>query len=303
MTTRTRVETLDVGFLGQPGVVACGLLADGDTIALVDPGPASSLPGLERALGAEGAALADVHAILITHIHLDHSGAAGVIARTHPRVRVYVHERGAPHVIDPSRLVQSAGRLYGEEMDRLWGEVAPVAAERVQALRGGERLRIGTLSLEVAATPGHAWHHVSYFHEATGTAFVGDTGGIRVPGVFEVMPPTPPPDIDLEAWEASIARIRAWRPSALFLTHFGAFPDADLHLDTLLARLRRLGDIVRASLERDEDDEARIARFRAEVTADLRRHLPLPLAERYEMAVPLDHCWLGLARYWRKRRA
>jgi len=297
------VTTLDVGLQGRPEVVAAGLIEGPDGIALVDPGPSSSLPGLEAGLERVGHALDEVDAVLVTHIHLDHSGAAGTILRRNPRARVYVHERGAPHVVDPSKLVASATRLYGDAMERLWGEIVPVPADRVQALRGGETIEVAGLRLEVAYTPGHAVHHVSYFEAASGTAFAGDTAGIRIAPWLAVVPPTPPPDIDVEVWQESIRRLRGWRPSRLFLTHFGPFEDVNDHLDDLERRLTEMAAMVRQSLDEPAtDDDARIARFTAALKQSLREGLrDETAAARYERAVPFAHCWAGLARYWRKK--
>jgi glyoxylase-like metal-dependent hydrolase (beta-lactamase superfamily II) len=298
-----QITLLDVNFQGEPGVVACGLVKGASGFALVDPGPASSLSGLNAALDHAGHSLADVRAILVTHIHLDHSGSAGVIVRQHPGVQVYVHERGAPHVVDPGRLLQSATRIYGDRMERLWGEVAPVPAPNVHPLKGGERLDIVGREIEAAYTPGHAMHHLSYFDIATGTAFTGDVGGMVVGRVRLVVPPTPPPDIDVELWEASVARIRAWRPRRLFITHFGFVDAPEAHFDELVARLRRLAARVRESLAVEGRDADRLAWFRRAVAADLRRQLPEADVVEIGRDVMLDDSWHGLARYWRKRDA
>jgi glyoxylase-like metal-dependent hydrolase (beta-lactamase superfamily II) len=202
---------LDLQFLGSPRVIATVVLQGPGGVALIDPGPSSTLPTLRRTLGEAGIAFADLDAVLLTHIHLDHAGATGTLAREVPRLRVYVHEKGAPHMAQPDKLIASATRLYGADMDRLWGEFRPVPAERMTILRGGERVEAGGSSLEVAYTPGHASHHVSYFSRDTGVALVGDTAGIRRHGDV-VLSPTPPPDIDLDLWRASMARIREWAP-------------------------------------------------------------------------------------------
>ncbi len=301
MSTSPEIAVLDVNFQGEPGAVACGLLTGASGVALVDPGPASSLAGLSTALAVHGISLADVRAILVTHIHLDHSGGVGVIVRRHPNIQVFVHEHGAPHVADPARLLQSATRLYGDQMERLWGEVAPVPAANVHRLAGGERLELAGRALDVAYTPGHAIHHVSYFDTATGTAFTGDVGGMVVGRVRLVVPPTPPPDIDLEAWEASIARLREWQPRRLFLTHFGLVESPDTHLDELVRRLRRMAARVRESLALEGRDADRIAWYRNAVRSDLRKVMAEADAAEIERGVTLDDSWHGLARYWRKR--
>ena len=204
----------------------------------------SSIPGRRarcrrcgrRSSGA-GIAVADLRAILLTHIHLDHAGATGTLVRENPTLRVYVHEKGAPHMADPEKLVASATRLWGDEMDRLWGEFRPVPADAIIVLKGGERIAAGGRDLEVAYTPGHASHHVSFFSADTGIAFVGDTAGIRLrPGAF-VMPPTPPPDINLEPWRDSLAPIAGGGRTPLFITHFGPHAPVGAHLTEMAVHL------------------------------------------------------------------
>ena len=200
-----------------------------DGLTLIDPGPTSCLPALEAGLRDRGLTLRDVRTLLLTHIHLDHAGATGTIVERVPGIRVYVHERGAPHMIDPEKLLASATRLYGDQMDTLWGAFLPVPASQVTVLTGGERLNSAGTSLRVAYTPGHAKHHVSFLDERAGMAYVGDTAGIRISGDY-LLAPTPPPDIDIEAWQASLDVIDAWQPVSLFLTHFGPVTPARAHL-------------------------------------------------------------------------
>jgi glyoxylase-like metal-dependent hydrolase (beta-lactamase superfamily II) len=297
------VSTLDLEFQGRRGVIAAGLLEGPRGIAVVDPGPASTVAALRSALAGGGFSLEDVTAILVTHIHLDHAGGVGVLVRDHPGIRVYVHDRGAPHVIDPSKLLGSAGRLYGDRMQALWGDIVPVPAGNVHALRGGEVLDVAGLEVRVAYTPGHASHHVSYFDAAGGTAFVGDTGGIRVGPPLLVIPPTPPPDIDVGAWDASLECIRAWGPQRVFITHFGGFDDAAAHLADLQNRLHDTAEAVRVLLaDQRLDDGQRQTAFVERMLDVFRRALPdEDWVQRYVLAVPVDHCWQGLARYWQKR--
>ncbi len=186
--------------------------------------------------------------LLLTHIHLDHAGAAGTIVERVPGIRVYVHERGAPHMIDPAKLLASATRLHGDQMDTLWGAFLPVPASQVTALAGGERLDVSGTSLRVAYTPGHAKHHVSYLDERSGMAYVGDTGGIRVIGDY-LLAPTPPPDIDIEAWQSSLDVIDAWQPVSLFLTHFGPVTPARAHLARFRTTLTAQAEAVREALK------------------------------------------------------
>ena len=290
----------DVQFLGIPQVIATGVIAGPGGVALVDPGPTSSLPGLEAGLKSAGISWRDVTTLLITHIHLDHSGACGTLLRDHPALRIYVHERGAPHLVNPDKLWASAERLYGADMDRLWGEVLPVPEKSLTILRGGERLDEGGRTLEVAYTPGHASHHVSYFVRDAGIAFVGDTAGVKIPG-GDVVPPTPPPDVDLEAWRESLARIEQWHADTVFLTHFGPVSPVDPHLSALRDRIEVTGRMVKESLDREGTDEAREAWFVEESRRALRRTMNEVDARRYEAAGRFDLNWRGLARYWRKK--
>ena len=298
----SRTTPVDLNYLGHPETIAACLLDTDAGVAIVDPGPSTSLPALRDALRARGLSVADVAAILLTHIHLDHAGATGTLARENPRIRVYVHERGAPHLSDPSRLLESAARIYGQLMDRLWGEFLPVPPESLHALAGGETIRVGDRVLDVAYTPGHAWHHVSYLDRATGTAFVGDVAGERFPGDTPAIPVTPPPDIDLDAWAESVGKVRAWRPERLFLTHFGlpSVVDAAAHLDEHNERLAEWGRRVRASLAGAGSDEERARRFADEVAAELTRGAS-PVSAMHIQFTSAKDSWYGLARYWRKR--
>jgi glyoxylase-like metal-dependent hydrolase (beta-lactamase superfamily II) len=296
-------HTIDLQFQQRPGVIAAGVLVGTDGIAIVDPGPASTERALRTGLQHLGWSLEDVRAILVTHIHLDHSAGAGALVREHPAIRLYVHERGAPHLVQPDKLVESAGRLYGDRMQALWGDIVPVPAENVEVLRGGEVLGVAGLRVRVAYTPGHASHHVSYFEEASGTLFAGDTGGIRTGAPLLVIPPTPPPDIDVAAWMASLSRIRQWAPARVFVTHFGGFDDPAAHLADLEEHLRLEAEWVRELLADETlDDARRQAAFAGRMIEMFRGVLPdEEWVERYTLAVPMDHCWQGLARYWRKK--
>ncbi len=292
----------DVLFRQTSGVIATAVLEHHDGLALVDPGPTSCLPALEAALSDGGRALDEVRTILLTHIHLDHAGATGTILRRVPEAKVYVHTRGARHMIDPTKLLASATQLYGDQMDALWGAFEAVPAARVQVLEGGETIDVAGRTLDVAATPGHAQHHVAYFDRASRIAFVGDVGGCRTPGMASVMPPTPPPDIDLEAWRESVDRILAWQPGTLFLTHFGPHGAPAHHLAVLMDRLDRLAALARELLhDAALPDAAREARYQEDARRLLRRELSEDELGRLELAVPLDMCWRGLARYWTRR--
>jgi glyoxylase-like metal-dependent hydrolase (beta-lactamase superfamily II) len=296
----TPPRTIDVLHQGNAQAIAVAVLELDDGLALVDPGPASTLPALRAGLAVLGASLDDVRALLLTHIHLDHAGATGVLVRERPNLAVYVHELGARHLIDPSRLLASARRLYGERMDSLWGEVAPVPEANVTALAGGETVRLPGRRLEVRYTPGHAYHHVSYLDEATATAFVGDTAGLRVAGGPVVLPLAPPPDFDLELWRSSLAALRAWRPARLFVTHFGEAPGPERHLAELEDALVAWTDAVRRTLAEEGDDEARAERFVAGVEAELRRRAAPDDVVRFLREGGVHASWVGIARYLRR---
>jgi glyoxylase-like metal-dependent hydrolase (beta-lactamase superfamily II) len=302
-TLAAGMDFVDLRFLGRPGIIATAILQGSSGVALVDPGPSTTLERLTSELATKGVALRDVRQIVLTHIHLDHAGAAGSLVRLNPDIDVYVHERGATHMIDPSRLLASASRLYGADMDRLWGEFAAVPADRVKVLKGGERITAAGRELLVEYTPGHASHHVSYFDPSSRVAFVGDTAGIRRTGGNYVMPPTPPPDIDLEAWRQSADRMLAWDPDTLFLTHFGPVHGARLHFQQLFDRLGEWSRTVRRLLaDSTIDDDERSRRFVEEGVSELRRVVGAQEADQYGRAGRLDYSWQGLARYWRKQQ-
>jgi glyoxylase-like metal-dependent hydrolase (beta-lactamase superfamily II) len=250
---------------------------------LIDPGPQSSMETLLAAIGDERP-----RALLLTHIHLDHAAATGALVRRWPDLEVYVHERGAPHLVDPSKLLASAERLYGDRMERLWGEIVPVPEVNVKPLVGGEDV----LGMRVAYTPGHASHHVCYFHEESGTAFVGDVAAVRIPPAELVVPPTPPPDIDIETWIESIAIVESWRPERLALTHFGAVDEPVEHLVQVRERLHEEAELARTLPEQEYEQ-----RHRARVMESAE---PETAAELIQ-CVPPEYQWRGLDRYWRKR--
>jgi glyoxylase-like metal-dependent hydrolase (beta-lactamase superfamily II) len=300
ITLASGIAYVDLGFLGVPQVIATVVIHGPAGVALIDPGPSSTLPNLRGHLQGAGITMADVRALVLTHVHLDHAGASGTLVSENPGMQVYVHERGAPHMIDPDRLVASATRLWGDEMDRLWGEVRPVPADAVVVLTGGERISAGGRDLDVLYTPGHASHHVSYFNADAGIACVGDTAGIRMHGGF-VLPPTPPPDIDIEAWHQSLRRIAEWRPDTLFVTHFGPSAPAPAHLIAMADHIDLVARLAEASLARDGDDADREQWFIDEIRRELRRRMSDTEARAYEVAGRFDLNWKGLARYWRKR--
>jgi glyoxylase-like metal-dependent hydrolase (beta-lactamase superfamily II) len=300
ITLASGLSYFDLCFRSVPRVIATAVVHGPGGVALIDPGPSSTLPTLRAELARAGLAMRDVRVLLLTHIHLDHAGACGTLARENPGLRIYVHERGAPHMVDPAKLLASATRLYGDAMDELWGEVAPVPAESLVVLKGGERIAVAGRDFDVAYTPGHASHHVSYFCAESRVAFVGDTAGIRLsPGGY-VLPPTPPPDIDLTSWRDSLARIGQWGAETLFLTHFGPHSHPAPHLSELADHLEWVVTIARASLAREGTDEQREARFVDDIRRELARHAGDGDVRSYEIAGRFDLSWLGLVRYLKK---
>ncbi len=266
--------------LGNDGVICAYELHDG---LIVDPGPTSCVDTLIDALGP-----VVPRALMLTHIHLDHAGAAGTLARRFPELQIFVHELGAPHLADPTKLVESARRLYGDAMERLWGDVEPVPEERIHVLRGGESVE----GLLVAPTPGHASHHVSYLSTDSGDAFVGDVAGVRVPPHEHTLAPTPPPEIDVERWLDSLHTVAAWDPAALCLTHFGRVTDVEDQLHRVRTSLLDNADLARGAGE--EEFIRRLDAAGLEATDEV-------AGERLRQAAPTDQLYMGLERYWRKR--
>jgi len=265
------VRLIDLEHLDMPEVIGVWL-ADG---CLIDCGPSTDLDALLEGLDGEVPGR-----LLLTHIHLDHAGAAGALVRRWPDLEVWVHEKGARHLADPAKLLASARRLYGDDMDRLWGEVLPVPEANLHVLRGGET--VGPFL--AAATPGHASHHVAYLHEPNGVAFTGDVGGVRIPPDGPVMPPTPPPDIDLDAWSASLDVLESWRADRIVPTHFGSWDDVEAHLGGLR---EALAEAAGAARRLDANEYA--GWLRARVGA-------VESAPVYDEAMPFADQWAGLDR-------
>src|SRR5262249_15852403 len=216
----TKITALDVNWVDHPHSIGAALVESEGHYSLVDPGPTSTLATLHVRLAEQGLSVEDLDAILLTHIHLDHAGASGSLVQEKPRFPVYVHKNGAPHMADPSKLIASASRLWGDQLEFLFGTMVPVPQDNLRILEGGETLELGARKLEVVYTPGHASHHVSYFDQLDGVAFVGDTTGVRIDDGPYILPATPPPDIDLSVWEKSFEEILARKPKRLFLTHY-----------------------------------------------------------------------------------
>jgi glyoxylase-like metal-dependent hydrolase (beta-lactamase superfamily II) len=295
-------RVIDLDFHGRAGRIAAGAIHTPAGVLVVDPGPTSCLPRLVGGLAGLGIEPRDLQGLLLTHIHLDHGGAAGTLVREYPHVKVYVHGRGAPHLADPAKLLASATRLYGDQMDRLWGEFAAVPAANIVVPDDGEVLDFGGALFDVAYTAGHASHHACYRDRRSGVVYAGDTGGIRVGPSPYVLPPTPPPDIDVRAWQQSLARLRAWEPSGVFVTHFGLYLDVGVHFDALSRELAAW-DSLAGTILADVPAESRMSRFVESVRARVRQRVTADEAESFRDAMSLEDCWAGLERYWRKRRS
>jgi glyoxylase-like metal-dependent hydrolase (beta-lactamase superfamily II) len=270
------VRHIDLHFGGAERAIGVYLVETDDGPALFDCGPTSTLPALEEGLAGHGLALQDIRHLLLSHIHLDHAGAAGPIVRRHPALTVWVSPIGAPHLVDPARLERSARRLYGDFFDTLWGELAPVPEENVRLAEGA------VLGWEAFPTPGHASHHVAYFRD--GTLLAGDAAGVRMPGASYVLPVSPPPDVDVEAWHATADAIRSREPERLALIHFGVHEDPTAHLDRMELELDRWAARVRGGMAQDEFVTA--AQADAGEDADL-----------YDRVAPFWQSWQGMKRY------
>lgn len=292
---------LDLHFLGVPESIGPVLLHSDGQLALIDCGPSSCLSDLRAELTSRGISVRDLNAILLTHIHLDHAGASGTLVRENPNLQIYVHELGAPHMANPEKLLRSARRLYGDAMDAMLGEFLAVPESNLHLLKGGESLKIAGRELEVAYTPGHASHHVSYFDQSTGIAFVGDTTGLRLAKHDYIAPVTPPPDIDLESWKRSLDEIRRRAPARLCLTHYGPFSNVNEHLDRSWENLCRWSEKVERLLNHDIADADRPTNFCAWVAQEMNRELPDGQASIYSTTSNPVLSWLGLARYWKKK--
>jgi glyoxylase-like metal-dependent hydrolase (beta-lactamase superfamily II) len=297
----TAFTTIDLHWAGRPKSVASLLIESGSEVALIDPGPESTLDALRSALRARGHDLDSLTSVLLTHIHLDHAGATGSLVRENPSLKVYVHEFGAAHMADPSRLLASAGRLYGGDLKTLYGECLPVPPANLIPLDGGEEALIGDATFAVLYTPGHASHHVIYWNPATRSAFVGDTAGIRVQGDSFLIPATPPPDIDLELWNTSLDAISALGPERIFLTHFGFIENPADHIRNYKTRLAEWTALTARLLASDIEPAEAERRFVDSIAKEVRSALPPAEAEHYIFNAGLRLSWLGLMRYVRKK--
>jgi glyoxylase-like metal-dependent hydrolase (beta-lactamase superfamily II) len=302
LNLRDGLSVIDLDFQGEPGVIAVYLIEDAGEYALLEVGPASTLDALLEGIREAGVNPEAISKLIVTHIHLDHAGAAGTLVQRYPHLQVYVHEIGAPHLEDPSKLLVSAGRIYGDRMGPLWGEVVAVPATNITPLSDGDSVRVGNAQLTALYTPGHAYHHVAYLDADHGEIFTGDVAAIRLQGFDYVRPATPPPDVDLGLWTASLDRLRDSHPRAIHLTHFGSFTDVDRHLTAAREQLFAWGEFIEDLQARNYDPDEIKAALRERADAEILHAHDVPEAMRqYELAAPSGMSVDGYLRYFRKR--
>lgn len=265
------IGIVDLEFQGYPALIASYVLRTSDGVALIEVGPGSTLDALHRGLAALDIDSGEIRHILVTHIHLDHAGAAGSLLRDLPDARLYVHERGVRHMLDPERLISSARQIYGALMDPLWGEFLATPEDRTLSISDGDTIQIGDTTLDVHYTPGHASHHVALHEPERNIVFAGDVAGVRVPPSPLVWPPTPPPDIDVEAWKVSTQRLRDLDPEKVLITHFDEYENVIEHLDQLDRRLDEWVELIAAWRDQGMDRDAMIEALKSEVISEIER--------------------------------
>jgi glyoxylase-like metal-dependent hydrolase (beta-lactamase superfamily II) len=300
--TRPGTWHLSLPFQNENGLLGPYILAGQNEVVLIDPGPSITVPALLTSLKEVGFEPRDVTHLLLTHIHLDHAGATAELLRCMPQATVYVHSKGAPHLVNPTKFIASATRVYGEKIYEMWGNIEPVPAERIHAIEGGDILTIAGRRLEIHYTPGHAIHHVVFFDVHTGELFAGDAAGIRLQGINYVRPPAPPPDLDLEAWFTSIDQLKRLRPDILYLAHSGPADHPTQILEHLREKLISWGDIVLNAMRERKSEEEIIHLLTTKTEPEVLRITGnrdvlkrLDLAASYSMTVQ------GYMRYWRKK--
>ncbi|HEX7737343.1 MAG TPA: MBL fold metallo-hydrolase [Ktedonobacteraceae bacterium] len=305
----TQVKRLRAGFWqislpfqDEEEIIGSYLLAGNDELLLIDPGPSSTLEALLDGVREAGFDPQELTHILVTHVHLDHAGIAGSLARRAPKAQVYVHKLGAPHLQDPSKLIASAQRIYGERMQPLWGEIEAVPEEQLKALEGNEILNIAGRRLEIHYTPGHAIHHIIAFDAHSGELFAGDVAGVRLQGIDYVRPPTPPPDLDLEAWSTSLDLLKRLRPDVLYIGHYGSVSNITSHISHLRERLYGWGDFVLRCMNEGKNEEEIIAQLIKQSNPELERATrSFHDVVRYDIATNYPMTVQGYMRYWRKK--
>jgi glyoxylase-like metal-dependent hydrolase (beta-lactamase superfamily II) len=302
LSTGPGIWQISLPFQDEEEIVGSYVIAGKDELAVIDPGPASTANALLYALGEAGFDPENVTHLLLTHIHLDHAGAVGTLLPHMPKAMVYVHSKGAPHIIDPTRFLASATRIYGERMHELWGDVLPVPEERVDVIHDGDILRVANRRLEVHYTPGHAIHHVVFYDVHSGELFAGDAAGVRLQGIDYVRPPTPPPDLDLEEWSRSVDRLKLLRPDVLYLAHFGPVNMPIKHLERLREKLFSWGDFVLGAMRDGKSEDEITVMLEENANTDLMRVSGNERSlKRYDLGASYQMSVQGYMRYWRKK--
>ncbi len=296
---KSRIVTIDLNFQNAPLAIASYLIRHDSGAVLIESGPGSTLAALEAGLAQEGLSPRDITHVLLTHIHLDHAGAAGWLSRH--GAQVFVHPNGAAHMLNPEKLIASATRIYGDRMDTLWGEFLPVAENQLTVPQDAEEIVIGNLKFVTVNTPGHAEHHYSYLFEDV--CFSGDVGGVRIPGYPYLRAPMPPPELHFGKWRESIARLRALKFARIAPTHFGIFDDADWQLNELQKSL----DASEKWLEEIMPSEPTVDEMRSNFEAWMHEqsraeNLSEEVVQAYALANPLGMSVDGMIRYWKKIR-
>ncbi len=294
-----RVITLDLNFQGRPHAIAAYLIRHGDAIVLIESGPGSTLPVLEAGLAKEGLPPRDLTHVLLTHIHLDHAGAAGWLAQQ--GAEIIVHRVGAPHMLNPEKLLASATRIYGDRMDSLWGQFLPVPENKLRVVEDGEEIAIGNLRFTPINTPGHAEHHYAYLFDDI--CFSGDVGGVRIPGYQYLRVPMPPPELHLERWHESISRLRKEKFTRIAPTHFGIYDDPDWQLREVEKGLDSASLWLEQTMSEDSsmDMEALRQSFTEWMMEEaVQMGLSEDVMNAYIVANPPGMSADGLLRYWKK---
>lgn len=290
---------IDLQFGGMRDVIAAYLIGNGDDFLLYETGPTTTTPALEAGLARAGVDFSRISRLMVSHIHLDHAGAAGVLMRMHPHLRLSVHPVGVPHMANPAKLIASAARIYGDRMDTLWGEIAPIDEARIDPLDDGEQLEVGSRALRVRFAAGHASHHILLFDERSGVLFSGDTAGVRAPGNDHVGAATPPPELDPDAWKTSVRIMREFGASRLALTHAAAFDDVARHLDNVLPSIEVFIETARRTFTAGGNLDAVVTALRAVVLESVGGDRIA--FDKLELADPAYVSAMGLQRYLRKR--
>lgn len=294
------IITIDLNFQGKTQAIASYLIKHSDGAVLVESGPGSSLPALEAALAKEGLSPRNITHVLLTHIHLDHAGAAGWLSRQ--GAEIYVHPNGAPHLLNPEKLIASATRIYGDMMDKLWGEFLPVGQDKLKVPNDAEEIVIGNLRFLPVNTPGHAEHHFSYIFEDL--CFSGDVGGVRIPGYAYLRAPMPPPELHFGRWRESLARLRSLKFSRIAPTHFGIFEDAAWQIDELDKNLASMEKWLEGVMISDPSIEELRGHFTDWMNNEAReKGLSEDVLRAYSLANPVGMSADGLMRYWKKVRS